>query len=241
MLDRNKPTPLYVQLEEEIRTSIQDGNWEIGHAIPSENELGKCYGISRMTVRQVLTKLVNEGLLYRVQGKGTFIAEPKIKTSSLAYRGIREQLEELGYETGTKLLRFEKQQPSSDIQLSLELSEEDSVYYIERLRYANGKPLSIHRSYLPCKVCSELSDQLMETEQLCVILKDTYGLVPKRFLETLESVIAHPDEKELLELPPKFTILKLEDLIYSEDGIPYEFSKVLFRGDRIKLHFEYEN
>ncbi len=85
MLDRNSPTPLYAQLEDVLRAAIINREWEVNTSIPSEVELSKNYNLSRMTVRSVITTLVNEGLLYRVQGKGTFIAEPKIATRSLAY------------------------------------------------------------------------------------------------------------------------------------------------------------
>ena len=92
MLDRNNPKPLYAQFEDLLRSAIMAGEWETNHAIPSENELSRTYGLSRMTVRSVITQLVKEGLLFRVQGKGTFVAAPKITTRSPAYMGIREQL-----------------------------------------------------------------------------------------------------------------------------------------------------
>ena len=107
MLDRNNPKPLYAQLEDILRASIVNGEWEVNHAIPSENELSKTYGLSRMTVRSVITLLVKEGLLYRVQGKGTFVSQPKIATRSPAYMGVREQLEQMGYEIRTKLVKKE--------------------------------------------------------------------------------------------------------------------------------------
>lgn len=101
VLDKNSPKPLYAQLEDILRTAILNKEWEVNHAIPSEIELSRMYSISRMTVRAVITQLVNEGMLYRVQGKGTFVAEPKISTKSLAYMGVREQLERMGYQTST--------------------------------------------------------------------------------------------------------------------------------------------
>ncbi|MFO8074735.1 MAG: GntR family transcriptional regulator [Egibacteraceae bacterium] len=108
VLDRDAATPLYVQLTDILRDEIERGLWMPDRKIPSENELHRTYGISRMTARQVIAQLVNEGLLYRVQGKGTFVAPNKISTRSPAYAGIREQLEELGYATKTMLLNMEE-------------------------------------------------------------------------------------------------------------------------------------
>ena len=81
MLDRNDPKPLHQQLREILEDAIESGKWGPDEKIPSENELSSMYGLSRMTVRSVLTELVREGWLYRVQGKGTFVSE-KIETLS---------------------------------------------------------------------------------------------------------------------------------------------------------------
>ena len=94
MLEKNSPKPLYQQLKDILVDAIDSEKWKANEKIPSENELSSIYGLSRMTVRSVLTDLVKEGLLYRVQGKGTFVAE-KIVTVSPSYIGIREQLEKM--------------------------------------------------------------------------------------------------------------------------------------------------
>ena len=104
VLEHDSAVPLYVQLEEILRAKISSGEWRPNQRIPSENELNKIYGVSRMTGRGVLTTLVNDGLLFRVQGKGTFVSPTKISTISPAYLGLREQLEAMGYETTTNLL-----------------------------------------------------------------------------------------------------------------------------------------
>src|SRR3954447_24012491 len=93
VLVRESAVPLYAQLEQILHTRITRGEWLPGQRIPSENELNRIYGLSRMTVRGVLTKLVGDGLLVRVPGKGTYVATPKINAVSPAYRGVREQLE----------------------------------------------------------------------------------------------------------------------------------------------------
>src|SRR4051794_27153720 len=105
-LDRSSATPIYVQLANLLRAKIEAGDWKPGERIPSENELTQTFGIARMTGRQVLEQLVDEGLLFRVPGKGTFVAQPKIDTRSPAYVGIREQLEAMGYATSTHLLEM---------------------------------------------------------------------------------------------------------------------------------------
>lgn len=119
-LERESAVPLYLQLEEILIEKIKSGEWSPSHRIPSENELNRIFGLSRMTVRGVLTKLVNEGLLIRVPGKGTYVApSAKISAVSPAYRGVREQLEALGYATSTELVSSDVTGPSTDVQNNL--------------------------------------------------------------------------------------------------------------------------
>ena len=97
-LNLDSPCPLYVQLEKILRKNIEKGIWKEDARIPSENELSREYGLSRMTVRSVLNKLAQEGLIYRVPGKGTFVSSNKIISKPLSQMGIRDQLEKMGYE-----------------------------------------------------------------------------------------------------------------------------------------------
>lgn len=240
MLDRNNPKPLYAQFEDLLRTAIMAGEWETNHAIPSENELSRTYGLSRMTVRSVITQLVKEGLLFRVQGKGTFVAAPKITTRSPAYMGIREQLEEMGYEISTELKCFEVRQANAHVARALEIEKGDEVTYIERLRFAGGQPISIHRSYLPTSLCPSLSDEALESEQLCVIVEREFGMKAASVSESLESVLASAEEAAMLQIDRSYPLLLLEDVNKTVDGKIFEYTKVLFRGDKIKLHFEYQ-
>lgn len=95
-LNRAGSTPLYVQLATTLRDKIEHGEWRPGQRIPSENELNRAYGISRMTARQVLAQLVSEQLIFRVPGKGTFVTPRRADARPPAYIGIRKQLERAG-------------------------------------------------------------------------------------------------------------------------------------------------
>jgi len=240
MLDRNSPKPLYAQLEEILRAAIHNREWEPNHAIPSEIEMSRMYDISRMTVRAVVTQLVNEGLLTRVQGKGTFVTERKIPTKSLAYMGIREQLESMGYKTETKLIRFELREANARYANILGITIGDPIHDIVRVRSVDGCPISLHQSYIPRAVGPTLTEENLESEQLCVILQRQFGLKASIILETLESVSANEREAKLLEVDRNFPLLLLEDICKTAAGRIFEYTKVHFRGDKIKLHFEYE-
>lgn len=238
-LNRNTATPLYIQLEEILRDNIANGVWRPHERIPSENELDKIYGLSRMTVRAVLTQLVRDGLLYRVQGKGTFVSQPKIMTSSPAYMGVREQLEAMGYETTTKLMSIEKRASSSSVREKLRLESGDEVFVVNRVRFVQQQPISLHCSFVPCSLAPELMRYDTENEQLCVILDTRFGLKMGHVTETLESVSATTNEAEFLGVRRRYPLLLLEEIISDHEGRPFEYAKILFRGDRVRLHFEY--
>ena len=131
-LDRDASIPLYLQLAGLLRGRIERGEWQAGQKIPSENELNRLYGVSRMTARQVLAQLVNENLLFRVQGKGTFVAHPKISTRSPAYKGIREQLEGMGYAVATKVLADKVVPADEPVARALRIPVGERVHEIRR-------------------------------------------------------------------------------------------------------------
>lgn len=239
MLDRNNPKPLYVQLEEILRASIENGEWKADQLIPSENELSKMYGLSRMTARSVIMNLVNEGLLYRVHGKGTFVSPPKISTMSPAYQGIREQLEMQGYRIETKIIEHSQISLDNKIMDILGVARNDKVIYIKRVRIADGIPVSIHNSYIPVELCPIIPAEELETEQLCRIIEKRYGLRAASVTETLESVLASDEEAKLLMIEKRHPLLLLEDIYRTKEGRAFEYTKIAFRGDKIKLSFEF--
>ena len=240
VLQRESAVPLYAQLEQILHTRITSGEWSPGQCIPSENELNRIYGLSRMTVRGVLTKLVGDGLLVRVPGKGTYVATPKINAISPAYRGVREQLEGLGYETSTRLVSVGLETPSSGVRERLALGEEDETYVIVRVRSVQGEPISLHRSYVPARLAPGLDGHDVVANQLCVVLEEHYGLPMKRVHEELEAVAVTSADAKHLGMRRGEPALQLQDVISDALSRPFEYSSIVFRGDRMRLRFDYD-
>ena len=240
VLERDSAVPLYVQLEQILSSKITGGEWLPNQRIPSENELNRMYGLSRMTVRGVLTKLVNDGLLLRVPGKGTYVAPTKISAVSPAYRGIREQLEALGYSTTTRLVSFEREAATSVVRDRLGLARGDEVFVIVRVRSVQGEPISLHRSHVPASLAPGLDGQDVVSDQLCVILEKSYGLPMRRVREHLEAVAVSAAEAKQLDMHRGDPALLLHDLVSDGDERPFEYSTIVFRGDRLRLTFDHE-
>jgi len=239
-LDRDSATPLYIQLADVIRNKIIGGEWVPDQKIPSENELNQIYGISRMTARQVLARLVDEGLLFRVQGKGTFVSRRKISTRSPSYQGIREQLEQQGYATTTEVLENTLIEADARVASALSVLAGTSVYNIRRLRRVEGNPISLHESFVPQALAPLMLDRDLAHEQLCTVLDRDFGLRMAAVTETLETTTASAAEAKLFGTRSGTPLLLLEQRIATPDGTPFEFSRIRFRGDMIRLEFHYD-
>lgn len=237
-LDKTNAKPLHIQIEESILQKLESKEWAPGKLIPSENELSHIYGVSRTTVRNVITKLVQEGLLFRIPGKGTYVAEPKTVAHSLSYAGIREQLEQMGYEVTTQLISLDLETADQKILQYFPGLDAPYFYVVRRLRILKGEPLSIHISYLPQSYCPGIDRYDLSSEQLCTVLSQAYGLNRAKAVETLESVAAKPAEASLLNIFPGQPLLLLQDQILDADGRTFEYSKVIFRGEKIKITME---
>jgi len=236
----NSPIPLHIQLEEILRDNIANNVWTENSLIPSENELSRQYGLSRMTVRSVILRLAQEGLVYRVPGKGTFVSAKKIVGQPLSQMGIREQLDKMGYQSVTKLIRAEEIPARVSIAKKLQIAAGTPVYEIRRLRSVEGVPFSIHTSYIPKAICPEIlkAGHDFETDQLCDILINEYGIDQSKMVETLEAVQANNEEATLLGFKKNHPLIHLENIIFNDHDIPVEYSSVLIRGDKMKIEIK---
>lgn len=239
IINKNSPTPVHIQLYDYLLEQIEDNKYHANELFPSENTISKQFNVSRTTVRNVLSRLANENYLYKIPGKGTFVAEQKIVTNTTYQKGIREQLEAQGYDTISKLLSMEVV-TSPNIAKKLELNKSDKLIRIERVTIVREAPLSYHSNWLPYETFSDILNWDLNNQNLCDTLQAKYGVRPSVGEETLESTIANIKEAHILEVPANSSILLAECITHDADGNPYMFSKVLFRGDRIKLHFQYQ-
>lgn len=240
-LNRNDSMPLYIQLKNIIREKISTGEWAPNHMIPSENELSRIYGISRMTVRNVITQFVTEGFLYRIQGKGTFVSESKYEITSTHYVGIREQLERQGHEVKTHLISCTKTYANDFLSKKMNLLPGEELFKIKRIRSANGMNISYHKSFIPVSLCPHLNEKDLQNRQLCEIMSTEYSFHRGRVIETMESYIADNIKAGYLDVYPGFPLILLQNQLYSTDNQLYEYTRVYFRGDKVKVRIEHDS
>ena len=238
-MNRKSSKPLYAQLKTILKEKVENGEWRSNEMIPSENELASSYGISRMTARSVITQLVAEGILYRVQGKGTFVCEDKIEMASLSYAGIRSQLEKKGYDVETRLLEVHQIPAKGSTAQCLGVAPGTMLYEIKRIRIANRLPISYHHSFIPAAICKGLENYDLQKEQLCDIMSAHYGLRRTYSIETLESYLADEQKADILGVGYGFPLILLQDIIFDTARVAFEYSRIYFRGDKVTLRFEH--
>jgi GntR family transcriptional regulator len=202
-----------------------------GSLVPTERVLTVELGTSRTTVRRALSELVGEGRLVRRQGSGTYVAEPKI-TWPLQMTSFTEQASANGYETSTRLLEATRTRADEVVAARLAVRPGASIYFIERLRSVDGAPMAVETSHLSAARFPGLIAELRRTSSLYQVLSQVYDVRPVEAEETIETASASPREAGLLDIDTGSPILVLGRHSFDGDGVPIEYVRSWYRGDR---------
>lgn len=207
-----------------------------GTKLGSERELAERYGTSRSSLRQVLAALEEAGLIDRIIGRagGIFISHPQVQRSLSDVVGVPAFLANQGYVAGTRVLSTKIAAPDRAAQQALDIGADDFVVEIQRVRLADGSPISLELAQFPADAFPGLLEQQLGGS-LYEILEKRYGLVTSRADERIEAVNATPEEATLLGIRQKSALLLITRIAYDQHGKPCEFSRDLFRGDRTRL------
>lgn len=228
MIDKNSPIPVYYQLKEDIQSKISQGFWVVGQCIASERELSESYGVSRMTVRQALGELVQEGILIREKGKGTFVCEPKVKQEDIM--SFSDIVQKAGRELKTKVLEFEV------IDIPEELSDTfnyDKLYRINRLRIVDNEPVASEIVYIPCEYCGYVNKS--DLEGSLYNLLEEKGYIVENCESSLVAVIMDKDLKELFEVEEQVPLLKSHNITYTSNNNVLYVEDSIYRSDKYIL------
>lgn len=231
MLDKNHPLPLYHQLKQTLRERIEQGEWKPGQRIPSERELCETYRVSRMTVRQAVTELVNENLLWRDQGRGTFVSKPKIQKLLSRLTSFTEDMRARGKQAGARVLRLELAPAKPAVAHALQIAENQPVVLIERLRLADDEPVGIETSHLSFERCEAILHEDL-SRSLYELLTSKFGQFPTHAEEQLEAAACSAHEAELLGVRRGTPVLSIKRTTLNQELRPIEYVESTYRGDR---------
>lgn len=219
-----------------MREKITSGEWQPGDLIPSERELGEQYGISRMTARQAITELVNEGLFYREQGKGTFVNRHKITQQLIRLTGFTEDIKARGQRPGTRVLSAQMIPADEILAERLRIKEGLQIFCLQRLRLADDEPLAIETSCLSFIGCERLLEEDLETNSLYRLLENKYGLPLLQAEQELEAGLIGPEEAALLKIPIGSAALYTRRTTYTERDQPVEYARSVYCGNKYTFY-----
>lgn len=232
-LNSKDDTPLYKQISEYIRQRIEQEDWHVGQKIPTEQELCQQFEVSRITIVKAISRLVEEGLLVREQGRGTFVSVPPLSTEPSPLLSFTEMMQEQGKKPGSLVLEKSWKKPSHRDMERLHVAADESIWKIKRLMLADAMPIGIQTSYLSTKRFPNLMNKVTDHTSLYEILQKDYQLIIDEAIETYNAVQLDEEEKAFLEVEMGETGFSVERLAFSKDR-PVEFVRSIMRNDQVR-------
>ncbi len=237
-LNRLSRVPLHQQIYAILRGKIAGRTWAPGDPFPTEIELMEEYQVSRITIRQVMERLASEGLIYRQQGRGTFVAQATLEQGLTRIISFTEDMRRRGLTPGTKVLAQEVIPAGDDVAAALKIELGAEVAYLKRLRFANGEPVCIEESYLVSSLCPGIFETDFAVRPLRETLAKKYGICIVHALQTIHAAIADAETASLFQVSSPAALLYIERTSFDEWERPVEFLRYSFRGDRYSLYGE---
>ena len=236
-IDSTSVIPLYHQIKQNIRDLIENEVLHGGDELPSERELGEIYAVNRLTVRQALNDLVNEGILERQRGVGTFVADSKLTQVIDRVLGFSDRIREAGHVPSSRVISFETIPAPLHVARQLKLQPQHPLYKMIRLRCSDGEPVMYEVAYLSASGFPGLNNLDFAEHSLYNILSETYNCLILEAEELLEPVLLSEFEARMLETEPGTPGMLIKSTSYNQYHKPVEFGEAVARGDRGRFMF----
>lgn len=237
-LDPKDTRPLYQQLVKIIKAQIRDRIWKFDELIPSENELSALYNVSVGTVKKALSVLVEEGGLYRRQGRGTYVAGPDFRNSFIRFFRYGAKDGRLNQTPTSKVLTSEIISARERVGQALELGSNEKVLDIKRIRFLENIPLMVEHLYLPHAVFKGFDEIDISRQLLYPIYDEKFNTPIIRADEYLWPGIVDDETASFLDIPQKDPVICIERIAYTNDDRPVEYRMSIGRADRFRYHIE---
>lgn len=231
-LDKNSPAPIYLQIAEGISDLLKSGVLPAGHVLPPERVLCEQFGVSRMTLRQAMSLLDREGLIESRRGRGTVVTPTRLRKQQQELRSFSEEIRDRGGCPESRLISLERIVPGESVRDFLELTDQQKVYEIQRLRLKDGEPLALELAHIPERLCPGLERFDVAKNSLYQILEESYGLRLENCIEEISAETPTLKLRKLLDLPKNAAVLVVDRKTFAEDGRAVEFTRSTYRGDQ---------
>lgn len=228
------PIPLYHQLKQALRREIERGVYKPGDRLPSEPELIRLYGISRITVRQALDELDAEGLIVRRHGKGTYVAERRIEQELVRLTDFMEDMQQAGQNPSSRVLALAHEPASLTVARALHLKDGTEVVRVNRLRLADDRPMAFDITWLPLRFGELLVGMDLTQETIYHILETRYAIPVVSGAFSITAVTATHQQADLLEVPAGAALLVIRRISCTTRDEPVYVQDRYYRPDRVQ-------
>lgn len=233
VIDKNSIVAMYQQIADELKKQVLTGKLKVGDRIMTESEISQAYDVSRITVRKAIEILVEDGILVKKQGKGTFVAQKRLTRNGTAFMGFSENCERDGKTPGTKLLSASLEEATASDERNLDLQEGERVIVIRRVRYMDGVPVILEENHFPQKKYAFLLGENLE-RSLYVILKE-HGILTYGGKRRVSVCRANGEEAKYLDVEEGEALILMKDVCVDPDGFVIHSCKSLICPDRYEL------
>lgn len=230
-------SPVYIKIHNQIKRDIEAGVWQVGDRIPSERALSAQFKVSRMTLRQALQTLVEEGILERRVGAGTYVARQKVQEVMSGTTSFTEIMRSQGKFPSSQTISYRIASPSLSEQERLHLQENDRVVRMERIRLADSVPISFEVTTIPASLVKDFS-RAEVTDSFYATMEQKGGYQIGAAKQTVTATLASENIADYLDLKRGDPILRLRQITYLSDGRPFEYVRTQYAGERFEFYLE---
>jgi GntR family transcriptional regulator len=235
ILSRNVPLPLYHQLKTVILREIEAGHWKPDQQLPTENDLAQRFKVSKITVRQGLRDLAEQGFIRREQGRGTFVQRPRLQQGPRELTSFTDEMRGHGLRPASRVLEQETVPAPAPVADALGLAPATPMFRLRRLRLANDEPMGVQSAWLPLGLVPGIARRRFDNASLYDILQSDYSLHPATARETYCVVRVDREVASLLRIRVGAPAMSAERVTFLADGRPFEYVQSVMRGDRYKV------
>lgn len=237
-LDAFSPVPVYYQLYEVLRSQLGTPEFPSGSRLATERSISEAIGTSRQTVRLAFSRLEREGLIFRRQGDGTYVSEPRVVSSLRFLRGFTSEITARGLRVRSTVLDLKLAKPPAAVGAALGVPAGSDSVMLRRVRHLDGIPATLETVWMPADLCGALLTINMTDRSLYAVLREQLGIEPKRATETLTATVLDEFEAGELDQRPGEPALLVERTTQDSDGRCIEVVKSLLRADRFSFTAE---
>ncbi|MCM1571411.1 GntR family transcriptional regulator [Latilactobacillus sakei subsp. carnosus] len=230
-------SPVYIQIHNQLKKDIEAGKWSIGDRIPSERELALNFEVSRMTLRQAVQTLVDEGILERRIGAGTYVANRKVQEKMSGVTSFTDLMTAQGKTPSSKTISFHIANPSLSEAEKLQLKDGEQVLRMERIRYADNVPICFEVATVPQSLVADFSKAEI-TSSFYKTLEEKGGYQMGGAQQTVSAQPASERIAEYLDIKRNGSILRLRQVSFLNDGTPFEYVRTQYVGERFEFYLE---